>query len=102
MTAVPRSGHAQNTARQVPIHSLAIDLADMSSASTSVHASRENSALRTPDNGGRVTQTARRFCLTARDRRMLAGAYWPVIAFAALLITARTPRRRDRQEAAVQ
>lgn len=40
--------------------------------------------------------------LTARDRRMLAGAYWPVIAFAALLITARTPRRRHRQECAVQ
>jgi hypothetical protein len=36
MTAVPRSGHAQNTAGQVPIHNPAIDLADMNSGSTSL------------------------------------------------------------------
>lgn len=34
---------------------------------------------------------------------MLAGAYWPVVAFAAALVTVRTARRhRDRQEAAAQ
>lgn len=50
-----------------------------------------------------MTQTARRFSLTTRDRRMLAGAYWPVVAFAASLVTARTARsRRHRQEAAVK
>jgi hypothetical protein len=33
---------------------------------------------------------ARRQCLSARDRQMLAAAYLPVIAFAAVLIAART------------
>lgn len=48
-----------------------------------------------------MTQTARRISLTTRDWRMLAGAYWPVVAFAAALLTARTARsRRHRQEAA--
>jgi hypothetical protein len=51
-------------------------------------------------NGNR---TARRACRTPHDRQMLAGAYWPVIAFAALLVTARITRwRRHRQEASIQ
>lgn len=103
MTAWPGPGHAQNTTRQVPIHNLAIDRAGMSSAATGLHAQSCNNALRRPGNGGSVTQTARRFSLTTRDRRMLAGAYWPVVAFAASLVTARTARsRRHRQEAAVK
>ncbi|WP_165608040.1 hypothetical protein [Mycobacterium alsense] len=49
----------------------------------------------------RERRIARPYRLTTRDRRMLAGAYWPVVAFAALVVTARTARcRRHRQEAA--
>ncbi|ETZ28308.1 hypothetical protein L842_3331 [Mycobacterium intracellulare MIN_052511_1280] len=50
----------------------------------------------------RDRQTAHRPCLTTRDRRILAGAYWPVIAFAASLVTTPTARRRrHRHEAAL-
>lgn len=38
MTAGAAARHAQNTARQVPIHNLAIDSADMRSAATGLHA----------------------------------------------------------------
>jgi hypothetical protein len=37
---------------------------------------------------------ARRHGMSARDRQMLAAAYWPVIAFAAVLIAARVARTR--------
>jgi hypothetical protein len=40
---------------------------------------------------------ARRHRMSARDRQMLAGAYWPVIAFAAMLIAARIPGTRRHQ-----
>lgn len=50
----------------------------------------------------REHKSAHRPCLTTRDRRMLAGAYWPVIAFAASLVTGPTARRRrHRREAAL-
>jgi hypothetical protein len=46
---------------------------------------------------------AARACLTPHERQMLTGAYWPVIAFAALLVTVRITRwRRHRQEAGIQ
>jgi hypothetical protein len=48
-------------------------------------------------------RTARCLRVTPHERQMLAGAYWPVVAFAALLITARITRwRRRRQEASTQ
>lgn len=51
----------------------------------------------------REPPTARRFCLTPHERRMLAGAYWPVIAFTATLVTARATRcHRHRQEAGIR
>lgn len=51
----------------------------------------------------RERRSAPRFCLTTRDRRMLAGAYWPVAAFAAALVGSPIARcHRHRQEAAVQ
>ena len=41
--------------------------------------------------------------MSAHDRQMLAAAYWPVIAFAAVLIAARVPRtRRPRLQAAIR
>ena len=36
-------------------------------------------------------------CMSARDRQMLAAAYLPVIAFAAVLIAARIPGTRRHQ-----
>lgn len=51
-------------------------------------------------NGNR---TARRACWTPHDRQMLAGAYWPVIAFSALLVSARIARRLQHpHEASIQ
>ena len=48
-------------------------------------------------------RTARRFCVTPRDRQMLAGAYWPVIAFATVLVIAGIAScHRRRQEVGVQ
>lgn len=48
-------------------------------------------------------RTAPRFCVTPRDRQMLAGAYWPVVAFAtALVIAGIASRHRRRQEVGVQ
>jgi hypothetical protein len=45
----------------------------------------------------------RRHCMSARDRQMLAAAYWPVIAFAAVLIAARMPgTRRHQAQAALR
>jgi hypothetical protein len=38
--------------------------------------------------------------MTERDRQMLAGAYLPVIAFAAVLIAARISRTRQYQRQA--
>lgn len=38
MTAGPGPGHAQNTTRLVPIHNLANDRGEMSSAATGLHA----------------------------------------------------------------
>ena len=44
--------------------------------------------------------TPRREHLSAPDRQMLAAAYWPVIVFAAVLITARiADMHRYRHEA---
>jgi hypothetical protein len=40
---------------------------------------------------------ARRHRISARDRQMLAAAYWPVIAFAAALIAARISHTRRHQ-----
>jgi hypothetical protein len=41
--------------------------------------------------------------MSAHDRQMLAAAYWPVIAFAAVLITARISRtRRHQRQAALR
>ena len=40
---------------------------------------------------------ARRHRMSARDRQMLAAAYLPVIAFAAVLIAARISRTRRHQ-----
>ena len=46
---------------------------------------------------------ARRIHVSPRDRQMLAAAYWPVIAFAAVLITVRVSRtRRHQQQAALR
>jgi hypothetical protein len=45
----------------------------------------------------------RRFCVTPHDRQVLAGAYWPVIVYAAVLGTARIAGwHRHRQQAAVE
>jgi hypothetical protein len=42
----------------------------------------------------------RRHRISARDRQMLAAAYWPVVAFAAALITApKSHTHRPAQEA---
>ena len=47
------------------------------------------------------SHTPRRDHLSAPDRQMLAAAYWPVIVFATVLITARIAgRHRYRHEAA--
>ena len=46
---------------------------------------------------------ARRHCMSARDRQMLAAAYLPVIAFAAMLIAARiSGTRRHQLQAALR
>lgn len=48
------------------------------------------------------SHTARDASMTTQDRQMLAGAYWPIIAFAAVLVTARIAHRhRYRRETAV-
>jgi hypothetical protein len=35
--------------------------------------------------------------MSARDRQMLAATYWPVVAFAAVLIATRIPGTRRHQ-----
>ena len=46
---------------------------------------------------------ARRHRMSARDRQMLAATYWPVIAFAAVLIAARiSGTRRHQLQAALR
>ena len=48
-------------------------------------------------------RTAGRFYVTPRDRQMLGGAYWPVIAFATVLVIAGIAScHRRRQEGGVQ
>lgn len=43
------------------------------------------------------------FCVTPHDRQVLAGAYWPIIVYAAVLGTARIAGwHRHRQQAAVE
>ncbi|MCV7257103.1 hypothetical protein [Mycobacterium shimoidei] len=53
--------------------------------------------------GPGFNRAKRRAYLTPQERQMLAGAFWPVIASAALFVTDRLTRRRQRrQETGIQ